>query len=384
MDLGIPEELLLLVASIERFVEREVRPLEEENAELLRGGTMTPEVYALTREVTRRAVAAGLYGLSMPEDSGGGGLGELPMCLLREAVASRPSPLVLNLLGDLPFGPNRMILELATPEQHERYFLPLVRGDATTCIALTEPDAGSDLAALRTKARPEDGGWVLNGQKHYITNAFYADFLTVLARTDGGYTFFLVDRDAPGLTVRPPSRTMGGEDLQSEIFFDDCRLGPETVLGEEGRAFEYAMRFLANERLSIAAMAVGLAQYLVDLMIGHARERVQFGSPIGSNQAIQWLVADSLTELYAARTMCHDAAWRADQGEDVLRLVSMVKLFSTEMVGRVADRAVQVFGGMGYMCDGPVERIYRLVRVMRIGGGTSEIQRMLVARASGL
>ncbi len=384
MDLSVPEEVRLLLATVEKFVEREIRPLEEENAQILSGGTITPEVYALTREVTRRAVKAGIYGLAMPESAGGGGLGEFEMCLLRETVARMPSPLALNMLGDLPFGPNRMILELATPVQQERYFAPLASGEATTCIALTEPGAGSDLAAVATMARADGDSWVVNGSKHFITNAYYADFLTVLARSEGGYSFFFVDRDAPGLTVRPPIRTMGGDDLQSEIFFDDCRLPSGALLGERGRAFEYAMRFLSNERLSIAAMAIGLARYLVDLMCAHAKERVQFGSPIGSNQAIQWMVADSLTELYAARSMCHDAAWRADQGEDVLQQVSMVKLYATEMVGRVADRAVQVFGGMGYVCEGPVERVYRLVRVMRIGGGTSEIQRMIVAKSAGL
>ncbi|MHB1517158.1 MAG: acyl-CoA dehydrogenase family protein [Acidimicrobiales bacterium] len=384
MEFAVPEEIEMLLASVRSFIDREVRPLEQEHRELVEEGIVTPEFYALTREVTHRSVKAGLYALAMPEDVGGGGLGELWMCLLREEVARSGTFLTLNMLGDIPFGPNRMLYALASPGQRERYLLPLVRGEVTTAMALTEPEAGSDLASVQTAAVRVGDAWSLRGAKHFITNAPYADFVTVLARTGKGHSFFLVDSGTPGFHLGRIQRTMGGDDIQCELFFEDCLVPALNLIGEPGLAFEYAMRFLGNERLAIASTALGIADYLIELGVEHAKTRVQFGRPIGANQAIQWMLADSITELRAARNLCYEAAWRADQGEDVFQQVAMAKLFATEMVGRVVDRVLQVHGGVGYVRGSPVERFYRLVRVLRIGGGTSEIQRMIIAHAAGL
>lgn len=384
MDFTVPEEVVDVCDAIKAFIDREVRPLEEEHRGELVAEGITPHLYEVAKDVMAKSVAAGFYGLGMPADIGGGGLGELGMCFVRETVAGAGAFLSLLMMGDLPFGPNRMLYELGTDYQRDKYLMPLMSGDKTTCIALTEPDAGSDLSGVRTRAVPTDGGWVLNGQKLFITNAPYCDFAQVFAATEGGHTILLVDKDTPGFVVGPIQRSMGDDHLQSEVYFDDCLVPDENVVGEAGRAFVYAAKFLSNERIAISSTAIGMADWLVAAMVDQARTRFQFGNPIGHNQAIQWMVADSKVELYAARSMCYDTAWHADQGDNVMEQVAMTKLYATEMVGRVADRAVQVFGGMGYMRDCPVERFYRLARVLRIAGGTSEVQRMMIARLAGL
>jgi len=384
MDFTIPEDVADVCDAIGRFIDREVRPLEEEHRRELVEEGVTPHLYGVARSIMARSVEAGFYGLAMPAEIGGGGLGELGMCFVRETVAGSGTFLSMLMMGDLPFGPNRMLDEIGTPHQREKYLMALMRGEKTTCIALTEPDAGSDLSAVRTHAERVSGGWRLNGQKLFITNAPYCDFAQVFARTGNGHTIFLVDKDTPGFVVGPVQRSMGDDHLQAEVFFDDCFVADEQVVGKPGEAFAMAARFLSNERIAIASTAIGMADWLVRAMVDQARTRQQFGHPIGDNQAIQWMVADSRTELYAARSMCYDTAWRADQGEQIMDKVAMTKLYATEMVGRVADRAVQVFGGMGYMRECPVERFYRLARVLRIGGGTSEIQRLMIARMSGL
>jgi acyl-CoA dehydrogenase len=190
---------------------------------------------------------------------------------------------------------------------------------------------------------------------------------------------FLVDRDS--YMVGEIQHSMGGDDIQSEVIFSDSFVPETNLIGDPGQAFAYAVKFLSNERLTMASISIGMADHALRLSKEYAKQRVTFGKPLIENQAIQWMIADSETELYAARAMCYDAAQRADAGEDVFREISMCKLYCTEMVGRVVDRAVQVYGGMGYMKGNPVERLYRLARVMRIAGGSSEIQRMIIARA---
>jgi len=324
---------------------------------------------------------AGYYAMFMPEDIGGQDLGEFEMCLVREEVSkSAQNHLAMLMLGDLPFGPNKMLYHLASEHQREKYLLPLMRAEVTTGIALTEPEAGSDLAAIRTIAKRVDGGWILNGTKHFISNAPFADFLQVLARAEDGFSMFLVDRDAYRLGAI--QHTMGGDDLQAEVIFEDAFVPEANIIGEPGKAFAYAVEFLGNERLAMASFAIGMADLAISLAVDYAKQRVTFGKPIIENQAIQWMIADSQTELYAARSMCYDAAQRADAGEDVFKEIAMAKLFCTEMCGHVVDKALQIFGGAGYTRGNTVERLYRLARVMRIAGGSSEIQRLIIARLS--
>jgi alkylation response protein AidB-like acyl-CoA dehydrogenase len=382
MNHTVRPEIEDLRAGIRAFIQREVAPREEAHRDLISSEGINAEFFELCREVQRASVAAGFHAMFMPSDVGGAGLGEFEMCLMREEVAQFANHLTMLMLGDLPFGPNKMLYSLGTEHQREKYLMPLMRAEMTSGIALTEPDAGSDLAAIRTSARRVEGGWLLKGTKHFISNALYADFLQVLAKVEdgGGFTMFLVDRDA--YRVGKVQRTMGGDDIQAEVILEGSFVPESNVIGEPGKAFHYALQFLGNERLSMASFAIGMAALALRLAKDYARERVTFGKPIIENQAIQWMIADSETELYAARAMTYDAAQRVDAGQDVFREISMAKLFSSEMVGRIVDRAVQIFGGVGYMRGTEVERLYRLVRVLRIAGGSSEIQRMIIARSS--
>ena len=382
MNHNAPDEIRQLLQGVRAFVAREILPLTEEYADLLTHEEISPEIFELCRQVQRASLAAGYYAMFMTEDIGGSNLGEYEMCLVREEVSrSAQNHLAMLMLGDLPFGPNKMLYALATEHQREKYLMPLMRAEVTTGIALTEPEAGSDLAAIRTTAKAVDGGWVLNGGKHFISNAPFADFLQVLAKTeDGGFSMFLVDRDA--YRIAAIQHTMGGDDLQAEVVFDDAFVPETNIIGDPGKAFAYAVQFLGNERLAMASFAIGMSDLALAMMKDYAKQRKTFGKALIENQAIQWMVADSETELYAGRAMCYDAAQRADAGEDVFKEISMAKLYCSEMVGRVVDRAVQVFGGVGYTRGHTVERLYRLARVMRIAGGSSEIQRMIIARMS--
>ena len=380
MHHDIAPEINDLIAGIRAFVAREVTPLSQKHAELLAAEEITQEVFDLAREVQRKSMQAGYYAMFMPTDIGGQALGEFEMCLVREEVSrSAQNHLAMLMLGDLPFGPNKMLYALATEHQREKYLLPLMRAEVTTGIALTEPEAGSDLAAIRTTAKRVEDGWVLNGTKHFISNAPFADFLQVLARAEDGYSMFLVDRDA--YRIGSIQHTMGGDDLQAEVVFEDSFVPEANIIGEPGKAFAYAVEFLGNERLAMASFAIGMADLALSLAVDYAKQRVTFGKPIIENQAIQWMIADSETELYAARAMCYDAAQRADAGEDVFKEIAMAKLFCTEMCGHVVDKSLQIFGGAGYTRGNTVERLYRLARVMRIAGGSSEIQRMIIARS---
>ena len=382
MHHNVAPEITELLAGIRSFIDREIRALSDQHPEVVAAERFTTEYFELCRQVQRRSVEAGYYAMFMPEDVGGAGIGEYEMCLVRETVARCGNQLDMLMLGDLPFGPNKMLHALGTEHQREKYLMPLMRGEVTTGIALTEPEAGSDLAAIQTTARPTEGGYVLNGTKHFISNAPFADFLQTLARVEGvdaGYSMFLVDRDAYELGAI--QQTMGGDDLQSEVVFRDSFVPDANLIGEQGKAFQYAVEFLGNERLSMASHAIGMADLALTEMKRYAKERTTFGKPLIENQAIQWMIADSETEVFAGRAMCYEAAQRADAGEDAFREISMAKLFCTEMVGRVTDRAVQVFGGLGYTRGTTVERLYRLARVMRIAGGSSEIQRMIIARS---
>jgi len=321
----------------------------------------------------------------MPEELGGAGLSMVGLSAVREVIAkSGTSILGAFILGDPPMGPTGMLME-CSDFQKEKYVGPLMRGEKTTCFALTEPNAGSDVAAIETTAVRDGDHYVLNGSKHFISNGPYCDFAQVFAANNralgmnGGISAFFVDVDTPGFTRRM-QRSMADDDFQSEFFFEDCRVPVENMIGKEGFGFMSAATWLSAERLIVASNAIGLADYLLKLGVEYAKIRVQFNKPIGNNQAIQWMLADSATEIEAARWLTYHTAWLIDQGDMAIKEISMAKLFASEMCDRVADRILQVHGGMGYMKELPVERIYRIARLLRIGGGTSEIQRHLIAK----
>jgi acyl-CoA dehydrogenase len=333
--------------------------------------------------------ALGLFGLSIPVEYGGIGL------TMEEEVRvafelGRTSPAFRSLIGtNNGIGSQGIVLD-GTPEQKARYLPRLASGDLIGSFALTEPGSGSDAASLTTTAiRADDGAhYVLNGTKRYITNAPEAGIITVMARTDPGdrgargISAFIVERETPGLSLGKPDRKMGQRGAHTcDVIFENCRV-PATQLigGREGVGFKTAMKVLDKGRLHIAAVCVGAAERMLADALSYALERKQFGQPIAEFQLVQAMLADSKTEIYAARSMVLDAARLRDDGRDVGTEAACAKLFASEMCGRVADRAVQIHGGAGYIADYAIERFYRDVRLFRLYEGTSQIQQLVIAR----
>ena len=377
-DFSVPSDTQLLVDTVRRFVTQEVQPLENETEAL---GHVPPE--ALKR-VRGKAQELGLFAMNMPEDCGGGGLDNVTMCLVEEEFGKTSDALIRRVFGQV----YPMLLP-CNAAQREKYLLPTVRGDKICAMAITEPGAGSDAASISTTARLEGDRWVLNGGKHFISDGDIADYVIVMALTDkekrarGGITLFLVDKGTPGFTVNRVQPMMGHRGYgHAELSFDECSIPFDSVLGEVGGGFKLIMNSVAGIRLAhIGARAVGMASRVLEMMRTYASERKQFGQPIGDFQMVQQMIADSATEIFATRMMVLNTAWELDQGREPRDKVSMVKLYASEMIGRVADRGIQVFGGMGFCKDLPLERIYRDSRVTRLYDGTSEIHRMLIAKA---
>jgi len=366
-----------LVEQVSRFVHDRLVPLEAEVAETDR---VPPEVVAEMR-------ALGLFGLSIPEEFGGLGLTmeeEVEIAL----VLGRTSPAFRSVFGTNNGIGSQGLIMGGTPEQKRKYLARMATGEIIGSFALTEPDAGSDAGSLRTSARRGNGGWILNGTKRFITNAPQAGLLTVFARTNpdidgaGGVSAFLVERDAPGLRFGNPDRKMGQKGAQTcDVIMEDCQVPTDALLGgHEGQGFKTAMMVLDRGRLHISAVCVGAAERLIDDALRYAIERKQFGQPIAEFQLIQAMLADSQTEMLAGRSMVRETARKKDDGGNVATDAACCKLFCSEMVGRVADRALQIHGGAGYMAEYAVERFYRDVRLFRIYEGTSQIQQLVIAR----
>jgi acyl-CoA dehydrogenase len=390
MDFSIPDDYQQLLSSFRSFLDREVRPVEERFQPDLQDDRFTDEMKEEGLRLRRKSAELGFYAAHMPESVGGQGLSNLGYTLLIEEGGKSGLRFGSYVLGPPnPESPSPILMDL--PEHlHAKFVEPLVRGETTMCFALTEPEAGSDAQAIRTTAVLDGEEWVLNGRKHFITNGAHADVSVVFAandrekRANGGITAFLVERGTPGLVVGKHQKTLAGDTNQSELVFEDCRVPRDHVIGQVGFGFGSAMKFLNGGRAFIGAMCVGIADYLVRISTQYALDRSTFGKPIGKYQAVQWMLADSALEVHAARLMTYHLAWLVDRGEYPIKESSMVKLNNTEMVNRVADRAVQIYGGMGLLTEGPVERIFRYVRMLRIVEGTSEIQRMIIARSLGL
>ena len=378
MQFDLSEEQALLVATIRRFVETELVPLEDE---IESSGRLDP---AKARAILGKSRALGFYAMNIPEEYGGGGLDAVDTMLVEEQFGHTKDILVRRAFGNV----YESLLE-GDAAQKERWLLPCVRGERTCSIAITEPGAGSDAAGIRTSAAKRGDGYLLSGGKHFISDGLHSDFFIVSAVTDPAarprhVSLFLVDKDLPGVTVGRDQPMMGLTGTSHvELFFEDVRLGREHLLGGEGRGLAIAYSTLGRVRLAqVGARAIGKASRLATLMTAYANERVQFGKPIGEFQMIQQMVADSVIEINAARLMLLRAAWEIDRGRDARDWISMVKIEASETLGRVADRAVQVFGGMGYCADSVVERLYRDARIYRIFDGTSEIHRTVVAKSA--
>jgi acyl-CoA dehydrogenase len=371
-----PETRAHFLSTVRRFVQERLRPLEAQ----------VSEEDAIPDSIVAEMADLGLFGLSIPEAFGGIGLSmeeEALVCFELGQV----SPAFRSCFGtNVGIGSQGLVM-FGSEAQKARYLPGVASGAIVTSFALTEAEAGSDSGAVRTQALWDGQAYVITGSKRYITNANRASLFTVMARTNpevrgaGGVSAFLVPRDLAGVSVGKPEKKMGQQGAHiCDVHFDAVRVPAENRLGEEGEGFKVAMQVLDRGRLHIAAVCVGVAERLIEEIVAYAGTRKQFGQTLASFQMIQAQMADCKTEAYAARCMVLDAARRRDLGEKVVWECSAAKLFASEMVGRVADRAVQIFGGAGYVADYGIERFYRDVRIFRIYEGASEIQRLIIAR----
>jgi acyl-CoA dehydrogenase len=361
-----------------RFVEDELIPHEVE-AEM-HGGRLPDEV---REKHHRMAIDLGLWAMNMPKELGGGGLSTFEQVLVSEQLGR-----VTNALGWVVHTPAAWAPAVVSADQLQRWIVPTIRGERHECYAITEEGAGSDVDAIEATARRDGDVYVLNGTKMHVTSFSSADYVFFQAKIDGGpnagsHAMFFVDEDTPGVRlVREPAYTHTYADTHAVVAFEDVRVPVTNLIGEEGDGLGFTYEWFRYERLMIAARCCGAAERLVDEATAFAKGRVQFGAPIIENQAISHMLADSVTELWAARLMTYELAKNIDRGVDLKvqhAQCSMAKLYASEMAGRVADRAVQIFGGRGYMRENVAERFWREVRVDRIWEGTSEIQRNIVA-----
>ncbi|PMS38441.1 acyl-CoA dehydrogenase [Trinickia symbiotica] len=371
------ETLSLLIDSLSRFVRERLVPAEDEVAD---SDEIPAEIMGEMREL-------GLFGLTIPEEFGGLGLTMEEEVLVAFEIA-KTSPAFRSIIGtNNGIGSQGLIVD-GTDEQKRCYLPKLASGELIASFALTEPDAGSDAASLRTTAVRDGDDYVINGTKRFITNAPEAGIYTVMARTNseikgaGGISAFIVEKGTPGLSLGRLDKKMGQRGAHTcDVIFDDCRVPAINLIGgKEGVGFKTAMKVLDKGRLHIAAICVGAAERMLNDALRYAMERRQFGKPIAEFQLIQAMLADSRAEIYAARSMVLDAARRRDNKEDVSTEASCSKMFASEMCGRVADRAVQIHGGAGYVSEYAVERFYRDVRLFRIYEGTTQIQQIVIAR----
>ena len=378
MDFGLTSEQELIVDTVRRFVEQEIYPHE---AEVDKTGIVPPE---LGKKIKDKCIELGFFAANMPSDMGGGGLNNLEFTLLERELGR--ASMALGVYFGRPSG----ILLACNEEQREQYLLPAIRGEKFDCLAMSEPAAGSDIRGMKCQAKQDGDDWIINGTKHFISHANIADFVIVFVasgeeETPKGVkkkiTCFLVDRGTSGFEILNGYDSLSHRGYQNCILsFDDCRLPASQILGEVHQGFNIANEWLYGTRLTVAANCVGRARRVFDMALTHAAEREQFGQKIGRFQGVSFKLADMITEIDAADWLTLSAAWRLDQGLAANRQIASAKLYASEMLSRVTDEALQIFGGMGLMKDLPIERFWRDARVERIWDGTSEIQRHIISR----
>ena len=378
MHFGLTEEQDMIVSTVRSFVENEIYPHE---AEVDRTGEVPQEI---ADEIKRKTIELGFYACNFPEEVGAAGLSHLDFALV-ERELGRGSMALTHF-----FGRPQNILMACDGDQKERYLMPAVRGEKMDALAMTEPDAGSDVRGMKCMARRDGGDWVVNGTKHFISGAEHADFVIVFIATgedmtDKGpkkrITAFLVDRGTPGFTIRHGYNSVSHRGYKNMILeFDDCRLPDAQVLGEVDGGFAVMNEWLYATRITVATMSVGRARRCFDMALNYAAERKQFGQKIGKFQGVSFQIADMITEIDAADWLTLASAWRLDQGLPANREIASAKVYASEMLARVTDATLQVYGGMGLMDDFPIERFWRDARVERIWDGTSEIQRHIISR----
>ncbi|RZI50330.1 acyl-CoA dehydrogenase, partial [Aeribacillus pallidus] len=370
MDFQLDEEIELLKRNVRDFVQAEVeavaKQIEEEDK-------IPEHIVEMSKEL-------GLFGLSIPEEYGGLGIGMVGKCALYEEIGATHNGFTTLIGAHTGIG-TVGIVEMGNEEQKKKYLPAMARGEKIGAFALTEPSAGSNATNLKTTAIKKGEKYILNGTKHYITNATVADVFTVMAVTDAskgskGITSFIVEKDFPGFRVGAVEKKMGLKGSHSaEIILEDCEVPAENILGEEGQGYVNALKILANGRAGLAARNLGSCQKLLDLSVQYAKERIQFDVPIIEHQAVAHMLAEMAMEIEALRSFTYRVAWMVDQGMKVIKEAAMLKLYGSEVYNRVADKAVQIHGGIGYISDYPIERFYRDARITRIYEGTSEIQK---------
>jgi len=372
MNFDLPQDVRDLVERARAFREERLAPLEQQF--LLDGNVPWP----LRPQLQSQARESGLWAIDVPAEHGGLGHGQLAVCAVHEELNRHP---MMFETGGAP----EPVLYHCAPHQWDAYFASVVRGERRSCYAFTEPATGSDLGAIETTAVRDGDEWVINGQKLFIGLAERVEFLILFAATSPGkgargVSVFLIDSGTPGYEVVRTIPTMGDAWEPCELRFENCRVPAGQILGDVDRGFAVADHQLSHGRLKIASYQLGIAQRCLDLAVAWAQERTTWGRPIGSRQGIQFMLADSAVELDAARLLVYQTAWHADEGRDVRTEAFKAKLFATEMAMRVTDRCLQVFGGRGYARDNPIQSYFRQVRLWRIGHGTAEIHRWMIAR----
>ena len=380
MDFQVPENIQKMKDRVKRFVEQELEPISNQ----------VEKEDKIPEEIVQQMRDMGLFGISIPKEYGGLGLGTLGECLIYEELSKTNACFRTRIGTNNGIGSQGILID-GTEEQKRKYLPKIASGEWTACFALTEPEAGSDAANIKTRAELKGDHFVLNGSKIFITNGDIADVATVFAVTDpekkakGGITAFIVEKTYPGFKVGKLEKKMGLRGSHTaELIFDNCIVPKENVIGGDkmiGYGFKTAMKVLDKGRLTMGACAMGTAQKLLELSVKFVKQRHQFGRPIANFQGIQFMLAELATEIYAARQMVYHAAWLRDKlGTSIIKEASMVKLFCTELANKAARIALEVHGGEGYIKGCPVERFYRDVRLTRIYEGTSEIQKLVIAR----
>ena len=378
MNFGLTDEQQMIVDTVRSFVENEIYPHEDA---VERSGTVPPDI---AEQIKQKTLDLGFYACNFPQEVGGAGLSHLEFALVERELGR--GCMALNHF----FGRPQNILMACEGDQKERYLLPAVRGEKMDALAMTEPGAGSDVRGMSCAAERKGGDWVLNGTKHFISGADHADFVIVFVATGVDdtprgpkkrITTFLVDRGKPGFTIRDGYKSVSHRGYKNMILeFDDCRLSDDQVLGAVDGGFAVMNEWLYATRITVATMSVGRARRCFDYALNYASEREQFGQKIGKYQGVSFQIADMITEIDAADWLTLASAWRLDQGLPANREIASAKLYASEMLARVTDTTLQIFGGMGLMDDFPIERFWRDARVERIWDGTSEIQRHIISR----
>lgn len=378
MNFGLTDEQQMIVDTVRSFVENEIYPHEDA---VERSGTVPPDI---AEQIKQKTLDLGFYACNFPQAVGGAGLSHLEFALVERELGR--GCMALNHF----FGRPQNILMACEGDQKERYLLPAVRGEKMDALAMTEPGAGSDVRGMSCAAERKGGDWVLNGTKHFISGADHADFVIVFVATGVDdtprgpkkrITTFLVDRGTPGFTIRDGYKSVSHRGYKNMILeFDDCRLSDDQVLGAVDGGFAVMNEWLYATRITVATMSVGRARRCFDYALNYASEREQFGQKIGKYQGVSFQIADMITEIDAADWLTLASAWRLDQGLPANREIASAKLYASEMLARVTDTTLQIFGGMGLMDDFPIERFWRDARVERIWDGTSEIQRHIISR----